>query len=50
MIEGNFAMLVIFSTVTNKGCQKLLLTKLNYEVYQWQICGDLKVIAIILGI
>ena len=28
---------------------KLLLTKLNYEVYQWQICGDLKVIAIILG-
>ena len=49
MIEGNFAMLVIFSTVTNKGCQKLLLTKLNYEVYQWQICGDLKVIAIILG-
>ncbi|KAK5643931.1 hypothetical protein RI129_007776 [Pyrocoelia pectoralis] len=28
---------------------KLLLNKLNYELHQWQICGDLKVIAIILG-
>ena len=28
---------------------KLLLEKINYEVHQWQICGDLKVIAIILG-
>lgn len=28
---------------------KLLLKKINYEDHQWQICGDLKVIAIILG-
>lgn len=28
---------------------KLLLEKIRYEDHQWQICGDLKVIAIILG-
>lgn len=29
---------------------KLLLSSLNYDQHQWLICGDLKVIAIILGL
>jgi hypothetical protein len=29
---------------------KLLLEKIHYEKYKWNICGDLKVIALLLGL
>jgi len=29
---------------------KLLLEKIQYEKYNWNICGDLKVIALLLGL
>jgi hypothetical protein len=29
--------------------KKLLLEKIHYEKYKWNICGDLKVIALLLG-
>ena len=29
---------------------KLVLVKIKYEEHQWQICGDLKVVALILGL
>jgi hypothetical protein len=29
---------------------KLLLEKIHYEKYEWNICGDLKVIALLLGL
>lgn len=29
---------------------RLLLTKVNYDNHQWQLCGDLKVIALVLGL
>jgi hypothetical protein len=29
---------------------KLLLEKIHYEKYKWNICGDLKVIALLLGV
>ena len=29
---------------------KLLLDKIQYEKYNWNICGDLKVIALLLGL
>ena len=28
---------------------KLLLAKINYGEYQWKLCGDLKVVALLLG-
>jgi hypothetical protein len=28
---------------------KLLLNCVNYKKYQWQLCGDLKVVAVFLG-
>jgi hypothetical protein len=30
--------------------KKLLLEKIQYEKYKWNICGDLKVIALLLGL
>jgi len=36
-----------------KGCyenMKLLLEKIQYEKYNWNFCGDLKVIALLLGL
>jgi hypothetical protein len=29
---------------------KLLLKKIQYEKYNWNICGDLKAIALLLGL
>jgi hypothetical protein len=29
---------------------KLLLNCVNYKKYQWQLCGDLKVVAVLLGL
>jgi hypothetical protein len=29
---------------------KLILEKIQYEKYTWNICGDLKVIALVLGL
>ena len=31
-------------------CMELLLSALNYKEHKWLICGDLKVIGIILGL
>ena len=29
---------------------QLLLKKINYEEHQWQLCGDLKIVAFLLGL
>jgi hypothetical protein len=29
---------------------KLILNCVNYKKYQWQLCGDLKVVAVLLGL
>ena len=28
---------------------KLLLTKMKYDEYQWMVCGDMKVLSVLLG-
>jgi len=29
---------------------KILMEAINYDKFKWQICGDLKVIALLLGL
>ena len=29
---------------------KILMVAINYDKFKWQICGDLKVIALLLGL
>jgi hypothetical protein len=40
------------SVHNNKSCEnlKILMEGINYNKFKWQICGDLKVIALLLGL